>query len=619
MQDTLVGHRLGKYQIESLIGRGGMAAVYRAHDTALNRAVAIKVLEPSLSVDPNAVERFKREAVTAANLEHPSIVRVYDVEQSGNLHYIAMRYVQGTTLRDILRDNGSLPPATCLKMIEPIAAALHYAHLHGVIHRDVKPGNILVEPDGTVLLTDFGIARAADNAQSSLTAHGHVMGTADYLAPEQISGRPAGAASDVYSLGIVLYEMLTGVTPFVGENTAAVLYKQVHEKPPPLHAINSRLPSDLQPIMDRALAKNPAMRYADPTDLTRALAEILRWSRPNIPSTSSRNKPGVTSTGLLGHAGASPSATEGERRAASNGAQLAVVDSNPTPRNPPSQMIAPSRTGARWIPFVASIALLAAGAILVVSAIGLFANKASGDGGARFKAPGESVYAGPKRTDNGPDISIPQALIPPVIDGDLSDWQGAQPGPFGSDDITYRKVGRDWGGPSDLSASFYFAWDDTNFYVAGTITDNLHVQTARTRGYDLYKGDDVELWFDTDLAGDFAVSEANADDYQLGLSPGDFAGLAPEAVFWNPDRSSARDALVRVAAQPRTDNNGYIIEAAVPWQAMGAFRPHAGSAIGFAASAGDNDQRDTPEQELMTSTGPRLQYRQPFTFGNLLF
>lgn len=607
--DTLVGRRLGKYQIESLIGRGGMAAVYRAHDTALNRAVAIKVLEPSLSVDPNAVERFKREAVTAANLEHPSIVRVYDVEQSGNLHYIAMRYVQGTTLRDILRDNGSLPPATCLKMIEPIAAALHYAHLHGVIHRDVKPGNILVEPDGTVLLTDFGIARAADNAQSSLTAHGHVMGTADYLAPEQISGRPAGAASDVYSLGIVLYEMLTGVTPFVGENTAAVLYKQVHEKPPPLHSINSRLPSDLQPIMDRALAKNPAMRFADPTDLTRALAEILRWSTPNTPS---RTKPGAASTGNPGHAGTSHPATTDDRRPTTG-------NNSPPPRNPPSQMIAPPRTSSRWVPLAASIALLAAGVILVASAIGLFANKVSGDRGVRFKAPGESTYAGPKRTDNGPDISMPQALIPPVIDGDLADWQSARPGPFAADKITYRKVGRDLGGPSDLSASFYFAWDDANFYVATAITDNVHVQTARTRSYDLYKGDDIELWFDTDLAGDFAVSEANADDYQLGLSPGDFAGLVPEAVFWNPDKSDARNALVRVAAQPRAGNNGYTLEAAVPWQAMGAFRPHSGSAIGFAASAGDNDQRDTPEQELMTSTGPRLQYRQPFTFGNLLF
>src|SRR5215213_917842 len=209
-----------------------MATVYRAHDTVLNRSVAVKILEPSLSVDPKAVERFKREAVTAANLEHPSIVRVYDVEQQGSLHYIAMRYVQGTTLREILRDNGALPLDIILNIVKPIAAALHYAHRNGIIHRDVKPGNILVEPDGTVLLTDFGIARAADNTQSSLTAHGHVMGTADYLAPEMISGRPAETRSDVYSLGVVLYEMLTGKPPFAGEHTATVLYRQVHEKPP---------------------------------------------------------------------------------------------------------------------------------------------------------------------------------------------------------------------------------------------------------------------------------------------------------------------------------------------------------------------------------------------------
>jgi len=281
--DTLTGKRLGKYQIESLIGRGGMAAVYRAHDTALNRSVAIKVLDPALAVDPKAVERFRREAVTSANLEHPSIVRVYDVEQSGDLHYMAMRFVQGTTLREILRDNGALPVDVIVNIVKPIAAAIHYAHLHGVIHRDVKPGNILVEPDGTVLLTDFGIARAADNTQSSLTAHGHVMGTADYLAPEQISGRPATASSDVYSLGVVLYEMLTGVTPFAGENTASVLYRQVHDKPSPLRSINPRLPSELQPIMDRALAKNPALRYSDPLDLARELEETIQWLPPGSP------------------------------------------------------------------------------------------------------------------------------------------------------------------------------------------------------------------------------------------------------------------------------------------------------------------------------------------------
>src|SRR4051794_15262989 len=196
--DTLLGQRLGKYQIESLIGRGGMASVYRAHDTVLNRSVAIKVLNPSLSIDPRAVERFRREAVTSANLEHPSIVRVFDVQQAAGTHYIAMRYVQGTTLREILRDNGPLPMDAIVNIVKPVASALHYAHQHGIIHRDVKPGNILVEPDGTVLLTDFGIARAAD-AQSALTATGQVMGTADYLAPEQISGKPATTSSDVYS------------------------------------------------------------------------------------------------------------------------------------------------------------------------------------------------------------------------------------------------------------------------------------------------------------------------------------------------------------------------------------------------------------------------------------
>src|SRR6478672_668551 len=146
--DALIGQRLGKYRIETLLGRGGMASVYRAHDTVLNRSVAIKVLNPSLAVDPRAVERFRREAVTAANLEHPSIVRVFDVQQEGSLHYIAMRYVQGTTLRNIMRDNGSLPMDAILNIIKPVAAALHYAHKNGVIHRDVKPGNILVEPDG---------------------------------------------------------------------------------------------------------------------------------------------------------------------------------------------------------------------------------------------------------------------------------------------------------------------------------------------------------------------------------------------------------------------------------------------------------------------------------------
>jgi serine/threonine protein kinase len=610
-----------------------MATVYRAHDTALNRAVAIKVLDPALAMDPRAVERFRREAVTAANLEHPSIVRVYDVEQAGTLHYIAMRYVQGTTLRDILRDNGPLALESIVSIIKPIASALHYAHRHGVIHRDVKPGNILVEPDGSVLLTDFGIARAADNAQSALTATGHVMGTADYLAPEQISGRPAEARSDVYSLGVVLYEMLTGVTPFAGEHTATVLYRQVHDNPPPLRSVNPRLPAELQPVADKALAKNPSLRYADPLDLARDLEEVARWLPPGSPWLNRR--PGSGSPNVLGN-GAGPRRLTGPLGPGTGGHTQPPRNRPSTrpyekprpysseqyeytpPVQPEREVITPLPVGRRGtIVLAGALLLLAAGALLIAFATGVFGRGGS-PGAARFQEPGERTYSGPVRENNGPDIRIPLALVPPTMDGNLADWAGAAPGPFPATNVTYEQ-GRQWAGPDDLGAEFKFAWDSSNFYVAVVVTDNVHVQTTRTRGTDLYKGDDVELWFDTDLAGDFASREGNADDFQLGLSPGDFEGLAPEAYFWNPDRKPERIRLVTVAARPREGGNGYTLEAVMPWQALGNFRPQPGGAIGFAASAGDNDQPEVPIQELMISTAPELKYKQPLTFGNLFF
>jgi serine/threonine protein kinase len=613
-----------------------MAAVYRAHDTALNRSVAIKVLDPALSADEKAVERFRREAVTSANLEHPSIVRVYDVEQQGNLHYIAMRFVQGTTLREILRDNGALPLDIILNIVKPIAAALHYAHQHGIIHRDVKPGNILVEPDGTVLLTDFGIARAADNTQTSLTAHGHVMGTADYLAPEQISGKPASTTSDVYSLGVVLYEMLTGVTPFAGENTAAVLYRQVHDSPTPLRSVNPRLPADLQPILDRVLAKNPALRYTDPLDLARDLEDTVQWLPPGSPWLGRKGAvPGATvlggQNGSRPYAGSSSAQPKGKPGATAVATGPHSVPSTkpslppqpsepyvpyPYPEEDRRAVIAPVGDRSRIVTLLIAVVLLVAGVGVLLAATGVLSGK--GIGGPKFQAPGALQYTGPTREDNENNISIPQALTPLSIDGNLSDWQGASPGPFAAPFVTYQK-GRTWAGPDDVSATFNFAWDNDNFYIGATITDNVHIQNIKTRGYDLYYGDDIEVWFDTDLAGDFASREGNADDFQLGLSPGDFAGLAPEAVFWKPDRMDSRNKMVTVAALPRIDAHGYTLEAAVPWAIFGSFRPTPGGAIGFGASAGDSDRTSNPFQEIMVSTTPRLQWNQPLTFGNLFF
>lgn len=637
--DTLVGRRLGKYQLETLIGRGGMATVYRAHDTVLNRSVAIKVLEPSLTMDPKSVERFRREAVTAANLEHPNIVRVYDVQQEGNVHYIAMRYVQGTTLRDILQDNGPLPLETVVGIVGPVAQAIHYAHTHGVVHRDVKPGNILIEPDGSVALTDFGIARAGGSAQAGLTQTGMVMGTADYLAPEQISGRPAEPRSDIYSLGVVLFEMLTGVTPFAGENTASILYRQVHDSPPTLRSLNPRLPQELQPIMDRALAKNPSLRYSDALDLARDLEEVAHWA-PASPSYTKKPVSNGQSTRYIARPTdiAAPPHNNGKQNGQAGGiepylappeddgyGQYELYEQHPqSPRQAGTRTLPAvrRRRGGRRTVLVFALALLLVGALVLGEAAGILPKlKAGGQSGARFQAPGAVTYSGPVRQGNGPDIHVPRLLQPLSIDGNLSDWAGTEQWAVHANQyVTYQlPKGRAWGGPDDVSALFNYAWDDNNFYIAAIVTDNIHVQTKSTRGELLYHGDDLEMWFDTDLAGDFNAAQASADDFQLGLSPGDFAANTPEAFFWNPDRNPQRNALVTVKAQPRSGNGGYTLEAAVPWQAFGTFRPQAGGAIGFGASAGDNDNPDVPQQELMVSTAPRLQYKAPLTFGMLYF
>src|SRR5438034_1241070 len=275
MMHSLDGAALsGRYRADELLGQGGMAQVYRGTDTVLGRTVAIKVLGPQYARDENFVTRFRREAQAAARLNHAGVVGVYDTGSDDGVHYIVMEYVAGRTLAEILHAEGRLSPERAAEVAAQVAGALSFAHAAGLVHRDIKPGNIMITPQGEVKVMDFGIARALSG--ESLTQTATVLGTASYLSPEQAQGEPVDARSDVYSLGVVAYEMLTGQAPFTGDSPVAVAYKHVREDPVPPTALVPEVGEDLEAVVMKALAKNPANRYATAQEMREDLERVLQ-------------------------------------------------------------------------------------------------------------------------------------------------------------------------------------------------------------------------------------------------------------------------------------------------------------------------------------------------------
>ncbi len=340
-----------RYELGEILGFGGMSEVHLARDTLLGRDVAIKVLRADLARDPTFYLRFRREAQNAAALNHPAIVAVYDTgeaeTESGPLPYIVMEYVDGDTLRDIVRSKGPMPPRKAMEVIADVCAALDFSHRNGIVHRDMKPANIMISRSGAVKVMDFGIARAIADSSSPVTQTAAVIGTAQYLSPEQAQGNPVDARSDVYSLGCVLYEILTGEPPFKGDSPVAVAYQHVREDPQLPSLVHDGVPRELDSIVLKAMSKNPANRYQSAGEMRSDLIRVLGGQRPSAPTVMSDEE----KTTILGAVDTSASTAPRRHRAPE-----------------PEESDEPSGSGNRWL----KVALGLLVAAVVVGVVGAF-------------------------------------------------------------------------------------------------------------------------------------------------------------------------------------------------------------------------------------------------------
>ncbi|MCV7032230.1 Stk1 family PASTA domain-containing Ser/Thr kinase [Mycobacterium sherrisii] len=413
---TTPQHLSDRYELGDILGFGGMSEVHLARDVRLHRDVAVKVLRADLARDPSFYLRFRREAQNAAALNHPAIVAVYDTGEAetpaGPLPYIVMEYVDGVTLRDIVHNDGPLPPRRAIEIIADACQALNFSHQNGIIHRDVKPANIMISTTNAVKVMDFGIARAIADSGNSVTQTAAVIGTAQYLSPEQARGDSVDARSDVYSLGCVLYEILTGEPPFTGDSPVSVAYQHVREDPVPPSKRHAGISADLDAVVLKALAKNPDNRYQTAAEMRADLVRVHNGEPPEAPKVLTD----AERTSLLA------SSTHGPR-------------TDPLPRQRLTD-VDPDRMGGpvgRWVVAVAVLAVLT---IVVVIAFNTFGGSTRDVAvpDVRGQVSADAIAALQNRGFKTRTLQKPDSSIPP--DHVISTDPGANASVAAGDEIT---------------------------------------------------------------------------------------------------------------------------------------------------------------------------------------
>ncbi len=356
-QPRLLG---GRYELDGIVGRGGMAEVFRARDIRLDRIVGVKTLRDDLARDQTFQARFRREAQSAASLNHPSIVAVYDTGEDmvgpTPVPYIVMEYVDGRTLRDLLRENRRLLPERAMEISDGVLRALDYSHRNGIVHRDIKPGNVMLTRAGEVKVMDFGIARAVSDSQATMTQTAQVIGTAQYLSPEQARGERVDARSDLYSAGCLLYELLTGRPPFTGDSPVAIAYQHVRENPIPPSRVDPEIPGWADAIVLKAMAKDPADRYQSAGDMRNDIQRALSGMPVAAP----------TRTDLY----------QGTRRMGQGTMAAGPTSAIPAYRYGPDDQQPPGKRRRLWLWVAISLA-----ALLILGGIGYAVHYAAAGGG----------------------------------------------------------------------------------------------------------------------------------------------------------------------------------------------------------------------------------------------